>query len=400
MKQHDDKLKKLCKNVIKHFGDFIKEIEGDESIEITNKCHQSEGKDSFNVVIPLDLKPLKDLITVPSPSGFETHCQKIFRKYLEDIGGTSYYADHIGNISYSFGNGSTKILLSAHIDELGLQVLDIEKSGLLVVNNLGGIDRKAITAGEVLVEKYGSNEWVRGVLGKKPIHAETHSERNGEVQDIHELRVDLGLNSREEVEELGVRIGSTIVYNRNLDPTLLNINLGKNICAPGLDDKIGVFILMEVAKRLNKDRLKELDLEIIIASCVQEELGLRGATVLAQNIKPEVSIDIDVTPSIDFGVKSEEFGNVEFGKGPVICLGPGCSRRITNLMDSLDIKNQRVVNLPGGTNTDVLQLFGNCETQLVSVPIRNLHTPTESCNLEDIENTIKLIVDIIESGKL
>lgn len=396
--EQDDKLKKFCKNVVKQFGDFIKNVESGE--ELSFKSCFSEDKSDQVILQPLELAPLKDLITTPSPSGFETYCQRRFRKYLEDCGGTCYYADHIGNVSYSIGNGSTRILLSAHIDELGLQVLDIEKSGLLVVNNLGGIDRKAITAGEVLVEKYGCNEWVRGVLGKKPIHAETYEERNGEIQDIHELRVDLGLTSREEVENLGIKIGSTIVYNRSLDPTLLNIHLGKNICAPGLDDKIGVFILVEVAKRLNKNKLKELDLEVIIASCVQEELGLRGATVLAQNIKPDISIDIDVTPSSDFDVKPEKFGNIEFGKGPVICLGPGCSRRITNLMDSLDIKTQRVVNLPGGTNTDVLQLFGNCETQLVSVPIRNLHTPTESCNLEDVENTIKLIVDTIESGKL
>ena len=348
----------------------------------------------------LDLENLKQLIVTPSPSGFETDCQRVFEKIVESYGGRRFYSDHIGNVAFSFGNSKGKrILLSAHIDELGFQVLDVTDEGFLIVTSLGGIDMKVTQAASVMVA--GKDLWFPGVIGKKPIHAETREDRES-VSDIEEVKVDLGLTKEEVVDVSGIDIGSVIVYSRPTKTDNLNLWLGnKNICSPGLDDKAGIYVIMEIAKRLSEINT---DYEIIIASCVQEELGLRGATVLAQNIKPDISIDIDVTPSSDFGVKSEIWGNMKLGEGPIIELGPGNSPRLWKLFieqaKEKGIKFQRVVGSPGGTNTDVFQRFGNCETQLISLPIRNLHTPTESCNIHDISGAVDLITEVIKSGKL
>lgn len=344
----------------------------------------------------LDLSFLEKLISVPSPSGYEQECQEVFKSYMTELGGNLYYSDHIGNVAYSFGDTEKpKILLSAHIDELGFIVLKVEDSGLLVVESLGGIDRKSIIASEVMVQKFDRSEWIRGIIGKKPIHAETSEERNGEIQKIHELRIDIGCTSKEEVLNSCISIGSLIVFPRPKD-----IMFGeKLICAPGLDDKAGIYVLGEIVRRLDIEKLGNYC--IIVASCVQEELGLRGATVLAQNIKPEISIDFDVTPSNDFGVSPEEFGEVKLGSGPVINLGPTNNREIWSLFLEGDTSHQPVVSWPGGTNTDVIQRFGgNCKTQLVSIPIKNLHTQTECCNLSDIETTIEKTLEVIYSGKL
>lgn len=345
-----------------------------------------------------DLNNLKQLIVTPSPSGFETDCQRVFEKIVESYGGRRLYSDHIGNVAYSFGNAKGKrILLSAHIDELGFQVLDITDEGFLIITSLGGIDMKVTQAASVMVAS--KNGWFPGVIGKKPIHAETKEDR-GNVSEIEEIRVDLGL-TKDELEASGIEIGSVVVYTRPTDIDNLNLWLGKNICSPGLDDKAGIYVILEIAKRL---RDINTDYEIIIASCVQEELGLRGATVLAQNIKPDISIDIDVTPSSDFGVKPEIWGNMKLGEGPIIELGPGNSPRLWKLFieqaRKSNIKFQRVVGGPGGTNTDVFQRFGNCETQLISLPIRNLHTPTESCSMYDISGAVDIITEIIRCGKL
>ena len=176
-----------------------------------------------------DLNNLRQLIVTPSPSGFETDCQRVFEKIVESYGGRRLYSDHIGNVAYSFGNAKGKrILLSAHIDELGFQVLDITDEGFLIITSLGGIDMKVTQAASVMVA--GKKGWFPGVIGKKPIHAETKEDR-GNVSEIEEIRVDLGL-TKDELEASGIEIGAVVVYTRPTDTNNLNLWLGKNICSP------------------------------------------------------------------------------------------------------------------------------------------------------------------------
>lgn len=343
---------------------------------------------------------LEELVSRRSPSGLEKECvEQVFNTYCSKFA-EKFYSDKIGNSVFSIGTGKKTILLSGHIDELGMQVIKIESNGMLVVYPLS-IDKKVLPGSKVEVQLKNGN-WITGIIGKKPIHAETSDDRSS-VNKISELTIDLGFTTADEVKEAGVKIGSFVVYERNYD----DINFGNSqVLAPGLDDKAGVYISAMIGQCLSEypEVLKKY--KILIAATTQEEVGLRGATVLAQNIKPDISIDFDVTPSNDFGVKSEEWGEVKVGDGPVIEYGPDKSIRICEEIEKIaeqeKIKIQPVVTgRPGGTNTDVLQLFGgDCETAHIALPIKNLHTAVEICNWDDIDNTIKLVCELIISGKL
>ena len=341
---------------------------------------------------------LNDLVEIPSPSGLEEQCTEVFNTYCSKFA-EEFYKDKIGNSAYSIGEGDRKILLSGHIDELGLQVLKIEESGMLLVYP-NSIDKKVLPGSKVLVES--KNGWISGIIGKKPIHAETQDDRCT-VNKVSEMLIDLGFTDKKEVYEAGIKVGSFVVYDRNND----GIDFGKDqILAPGLDDKLGLYIATRIGEELKNDSDILKKYKIIIASTVQEEVGLRGATVLAQNIKPDISIDFDVTPSSDFGVDTREWGDIKVGKGLVLEYGVDKSKRLCRLIENkaseLDENIQRVVTgRPGGTNTDVLQLFGgDCETVHVALPIRNLHTPVEICSWKDVESTIRIITELIRSGEL
>lgn len=339
-------------------------------------------------------KFLEELVSIPSPSGLEQKCTEIFKSYCSKFA-KEYYSDKIGNTVYSIGTGPKKILLSGHIDELGMQVIKIDSSGSLIVYPLS-IDKKVLPGSRVLVETDKGN-WIPGIIGKKPVHAEDVDDRSSAIK-ISEMTIDLGFTKPEEVKEAGIGIGSFVVYDRNYD----GIDFGKDrILAPGLDDKLGLYIATIIGEELsNFDDVLE-KYQILIASTTQEEVGLRGATVLAQNIKPDISIDFDVTPSSDFGVETKEWGDVEVGKGPVIEYGPDKSIRLCKKLKSIAETNKidiqpTVTGRPGGTNTDVLQLFGgDCETVHIALPIKNLHTPVEICSWSDTEKAIDLVVKLI-----
>ena len=345
-------------------------------------------------------KFLENLVNVPSPSGMEEKCTEVFCSYCDEFA-LKNYTDHIGNVVYSIGHGEQKVLLSGHIDELSMQVIGIEDSGMLIVYP-NSIDKKVLPGSNVLVES-DTKGWLSGIIGKKPVHAENSKDRESAIE-IEDMLIDLGYSSKEEVLEDGIRIGSYVVY----DKKQVNLNFGKSLMvAPGLDDKLGVFISAIIGEELmsceNKDWMNKYT--VLIGSTTQEEVGLRGATVLAGNIKPNISIDFDVTPSSDFGVNTKKWGDIKVGNGPVIEWGVDKSRRICALIQNCSSENnidiQYSVGRPGGTNTDAFQLFGgDCETMHVALPIRNLHTPVEICSWEDTEKVIKLIVDLIKNEKL
>ncbi len=344
-------------------------------------------------------KFLEKLIDAPTPSGYEEIGLELFKEYCSEFA-EHYYEDKIGNVVYSIGHGKTKILLSAHIDELGFQVMGVKKNGLLTISSLGGVDKKVLPGSKVMVE-CGDN-WVIGVIGKKPIHAESHKDRET-VNDIEELTIDLGFSSDTEVKERGIDVGSLAVYDRCIS----DLKFGKDlIMGPGLDDKAGIFLVAEIGRRLSHDFKDSDEYQILLGATVQEEVGLRGATVMAQNIKPDISIDFDVTPTTDFGVKAEEWGDVTLGEGAVIEIGPDKSRRLVNIIKSVAKEANELYQLvptgrPGGTNTTVLQLFGgDCETAHIALPIRNLHTPVEICSMKDINAVKEIVVKLVENKQL
>lgn len=344
-------------------------------------------------------KLLEELMNTPSPSGYEEMCINVWDKWMgENTHCTKEYEDKIGNSGWSIGNGPIKILLSAHIDEVNSRVQSISESGMISFINTGGMDKKSLIGSEVLI--LGDKGAIKGVVEKKALHCESDEEyeSSGKIKDF---RINVGAESKEEVEELGIYPGACIVYERRAI-----IDFGKNqVCGCGLDDKVGVYIVSQIMKNLGEANMKKYT--IIGLSGVQEETGLRGLTIASKNINPDISIDFDVTFSTDgdLGISKEEYGDVVLGKGGVLEYGADKSRRIAGILKDIakteNIKFQTAASRNGGTNTDAIQLNSkDCETMLISIPNRSMHSPVEVCDWRDIESIIEMVTKAIVSEKL
>ena len=340
-------------------------------------------------------KFLKELLETPTPSSCEGNGVLIWENKMKNLGLSPYYRDKLGNVGYHIGTGPKKILLSAHIDEICMSVQDISDDGYITVISLCGIDPKILPGSQVLISDSEGKNWIsRGLFCKQPIHSEDRESRNETIK-IEDMRISVGADSKKDVENLGIRIGSLVVLDRNI-----NLHFGENkLHGNGLDDKIGIYIITQIAMRAKKNDNYTF---IFLCAC-QEETGLRGMTVAAKNINPDISIDIDVTPAIDgdLGVKKEIWGNIKLGEGCVIEYGPDKSRRIAHILENEKIKTQSCCSPAGGTNTDPIQMFSkDCETMLISIPNINMHTQNEICDWRDIESAIDLISGVLNSDKL
>lgn len=344
---------------------------------------------------------LADLLSAYSPSGLEQDAIHVWNCYCTNLGLNPYYSDKIGNHAYSLGNGPEKILLSGHIDEVNARVIHIDADGNIAITSTGGMCRKSLIASEVTI--LGDKGPVKAIIGKKPIHLESLKER-GLVEEFEDLRLDVGAESREEVEALGICPGSIVVYKRNVD-----VDFGPHrIVSNSLDDKLAVYITAIIMKHLQASVSQWGSKYTVIGmAAAQEETGCRGAQIAAHNINPDISIDFDVTFATDggFGIKKDKHGDIQLGKGGVIQYGPDKSIRIANLFKEVCRKHnilfQTAAGRCGGTNTNQIQLMSaNCETMLVSIPNRNMHTPVETCDWRDVQSIIDMTVAIIEDKML
>lgn len=344
---------------------------------------------------------LEELLTAASPSGCEKEALEVWDRFCEAHNFEPYYKDKIGNHAFSLGHGKTKVLLSGHIDEVNARVINISKSGIISIVSTGGMDRKSLIASEVVI--LGDNGPVRGIVGKRPIHLESAKERDT-MEDFDALRIDVGASSKEEVEALGLYPGCIVIYKRNV-----NLDFGPyRMCSNSLDDKIAVYITALIMERLAKsvDQWGEA-YTVIGMAAAQEETGCRGAQIAAHNINPDISIDFDVTFATDgdLGIKHEKQGCIELGKGGVLKYGPDKSMRIASILKEIcrshSIPFQSTAGRAGGTNTNQIQLMSaDCETMLVSIPNRNMHTPVEVCDWRDVESIIQMTSLAIEEQKL
>lgn len=344
----------------------------------------------------MDYIYLKRLIEAPSPSGSEQEALKVFSEIMPKTY-TGTYKDKMGNLAYIYGHGPKKLLLSAHIDEVQARVSHISDEGIISLMNTGGICKKSLVASKVqIINDYG--KCIDGIVEKKPIHCESEKERK-EVGDFEKLKINIGCETKREVEELRIHPGSIVVYKRDY-----NLDFGKNqMYANAFDDKIGVFICEKIISLLHDNQSVFDNYTIIVLAATQEETGLRGATVAARNLNPDISIDFDVTFATDGGgsVDKEKYGEIKLGKGGVIQFGPdkseGLNIALADFAKRNNIPFQYGVSRAGGTNTDAIQLnSADCETTLISIPNRNMHTPVEVVDKRDVESIIKLVSEAIK----
>jgi endoglucanase len=323
---------------------------------------------------------LKKLSESHGVSGHERGIYDLLKKEFEEIS-DEVLEDNFGNLIFKKKGtkGKYKVMLAAHLDEIGLMVKDIDEKGFIKFTTVGGVDQRTLPSQEVIV--HGKKELL-GVIGSKPPHLLSSEDMEKAIK-IEDMYVDVGL-PKKEVEEL-VKIGDIITIKRDFRELLNDYVSGK-----ALDDRAGI-VVMAVCL----DELKKLYHyhDIYAVATLQEEVGVRGATTSAYNVEPDIAIAIDVTHGKARGVSLE----IELGKGPAIGKGPNMHpavyKGLVETAKNYNI-NYQVEPLPGPSGTDAWAIQVSREgvpTGLVSIPLRYMHTSVETGNMKDIISSGKLL---------
>lgn len=332
---------------------------------------------------------LKSLSNHNGVSGFEHTLTEIIVSYFEKYADT-VSVDRLGNIiALKRGNSAgerVKIMLAAHMDEIGLMVKDIEENGFLKFTNIGGIDPRTILGQEVIVH---GKENLYGVIGAKPPHLQEPEEQDKAIK-MEDMSIDIGF-SYDKVKNL-VQIGDSITINRSV----IELKNGR-IAGKALDNRAGVVSIFECIKELNNINH---DADVYFVATVQEEVSMAGAITSTYTINPDIGIAIDV----GFGATPElnKSDSLELGKGPGITLGgnihPGLRKKIVSIANEYNIPHQMEINVgPTGTDARAMQITREGVPALVlSIPLRYMHTSVELVDMIDIKNTGKLLAFFIK----
>ncbi|UCF29864.1 MAG: M42 family metallopeptidase [bacterium] len=338
---------------------------------------------------------LSKLVETPSPSGFEGPVQEVWLKRTAPFAHSTRVDVHGNAIATLNPEGTPRVMLAGHCDEIGFMVKYISEEGYLSFAAIGGIDIHLVPARRVLI--HSAEGPVPGVIGKKPIHLQDPATRATQKLEWHNLWIDIGVENRKEAEKL-ISLGDPITFTDGFSRLEGSLAVGR-----GFDDKMGSFVVSEVVRLLCDRKIKA---SVHAVSTVQEELGLRGAKTSAYGIDPDVGIAVDVTFASDYPeMDKKQVGDIKLGKGPVIARGANINPKVfTGLVETARAKKipYQVDPSPRATGTDasVIQLTrSGVAAALVSVPNRYMHTPVETICLKDLENAARLLAAFIESLK-
>ncbi len=329
---------------------------------------------------------LTELMSVPTPSGFEQPGQKVVREYL------SQYCDDVrtdvhGNvIGIRNPDGRPKLMLAGHIDEIGFMVEYVTDEGYIRFVAIGGVDAALLPGQRVAVHAEGGV--VHGVVGKKPVHL---ADRDGKPEKtrIHQLWIDVGAKNKKQAEKF-VTVGDPITFDVPFE--LLQNGLA---ASGGFDDKVGSFVVAEAMRLIAKRKIKPA---VYCVSTVQEEIGSRGAKTSAFGIEPDAGIAVDVDHASDYpGADKAIVGDIRLGAGPVLHRGASINPVLGKMLISTAKKSKvpyQISAEPGVTCTDTDAIFltrTGVASALVSIPTRYMHTPVEVVSLDDLANAAKLL---------
>jgi len=332
---------------------------------------------------------LRELAELPGVSGYEGPV----RKYIAERLNVSKLArtDNIGNLIIDVGEGKPHIALVAHMDEVGLVVTKIEEDGSLRFRKVGGVDDRILLSRKVRIQTEKGP--VDGVIGIKPPHLMTDPEEMKKTVPFEKLRIDVGTRSKKETERLGIRLLDSVTLEKGL------VRLGSDlIVGRGLDDRVGCAILMESYSRLRDARLRG---RLTCVWSVQEEMGLRGAKVIAHTLKPDYVIVLDTCSSGDSpGIDEGHLQPAVLGKGPAIRFFDSASIA-SPVLREIARELARVKKIPvqeiaagGTTDATAVQEAGSAVIP-IGVGMRNTHSTTETVSLKDVENAVKLVVELV-----
>lgn len=343
---------------------------------------QSESKDF-----------LYKLLNTPSPTGFEQPIQRVVKKRMQRYADTIETDVH-GNVMVGLNvKAERKVMLAGHCDQIGLMVTYIGDDGFIYISALGGIDPGVLPGSIVTI--HTEKGVIDGVIGRKPVHLQSAEERGKGCTEVNKAWIDIGAKNKKEAEKL-VRIGDPITFK--LGVTELKNGL---IASPGLDDKAGLFVVMEALRILSREKLK---VALYSVSTVQEEVGLRGARTAAYGIDPLVGIGVDVTFSDDNPGKGANKGvPIKLGGGPVITRGPNINPVVEKMLVEAAKRSKIKYQLEPspamlGNDTNAMQITrSGVATASVEIPNRYMHSQVEVCSLSDLENAAKLLAAFVKN---
>lgn len=339
---------------------------------------------------------LVDLLNARSPSGFETEAQAVVDQYVGPAA-DEYRKDALGNriASINSGNGPT-LMMTGHMDELGLIITYVDDQGFLFFDTVGGVDLNTISGRRVSI--ITRNGVIKGITGRRAIHLLNQEERK-KIPEKQNLWIDIGAKDKEDALKK-VEIGDIAVYDQSFE--LFNGSLG---VARAFDNKSGCYVVCETLRRLSEDR-EGLQAHVVAVATSQEEIGCRGARAVAGGMKADFAIAVDVGHATDHPeCDNRRFGETKLGGGPIITRGANASPVMVNRL--LDVAKAENISYqieadprPTGTDGRELQMApGGLATAVVSIPLRYMHTPSEIVDLQDIENTVRLLVAYAKSLK-
>ena len=352
-------------------------------------------KTSKSILTPASFSFFKSYINNASPVGFESWGQRLWIDYLKPYVDTHFvdpYGTAVGviNPSHPF-----KVVIEAHADEISWFVNYITTDGLLYLKRNGGVDHQTAPASRVII--HGKKGPVKAVFGWPAIHTRIGSpEQKEPTPRTDNLWLDCGARSKKEVAALGIHIGAVVTYQDGFDELANGNYIGR-----AFDNRIGGFMIAEVA-RLLKENKKQLPFGLYVVNAVQEEIGLRGAEMIARRIKPDIAIITDVTHDTTTPLINKVIeGDVATGKGPSLCYAPAVHNKLLTLVEEVAAKKKipvqwRAQSRSTGTDTDSFAYSNDgCPSVLISIPLRYMHTTVEMLHRDDIESTIRLMYETL-----
>lgn len=336
-----------------------------------------------------DIPFLTTLCHTAGVSGFEKEVCKCFIDKIKD-GVDKYYTDVMGN-AFGIIKGAeegSKIMIEAHADEIGFQVIHIAENGYIYVRRNGGIDEQCLPGSQVVIITSNGKQ-IPGVIGKKPIHLMSNDDRKRTLE-LNQLWVDIGLEPEE--VKAKVSVGDVVVSMPNM------LWHGEyRISGKALDNRLGVYVVSQAMKNLATGR--PIHNTIIGVTTVQEEVGSRGAVVASYSIHPDIAITVDLDFATDVpDCAPSRYGKITLGGGVIISLNADCditlSKQLELIAKQQDIAYQISArpHATGGTNISRIQLARNgIRTISLGIPCRYMHTPVEMCDIRDVNAAIQLL---------
>lgn len=339
------------------------------------------------------LEFLRNYINNPSPVGFESAGQKMWLDYIRPYTDTEFTDAYGTAVAVINPDAPFKVVIEAHADEISWFVNYVSGEGLIYLKRNGGVDHQIAPSQRVLI--HGKKGTVQAVFGWPAIHTRAGKEKENHPK-VENLFLDCGARTKKEVEALGIHVGAVVTYADGFDELSYDFYVGR-----AFDNRIGGFMIAEVA-RLIKQNKKKLKYGLYVVNAVQEEIGLRGAEMIARRIKPDIAIITDVTHDSTTPMVNKIIeGECSCGKGPSLCYGPAVHNKLLDFVQATATKAKipvqlKTVSRSTGTDTDSFAYANEgCPSVLISIPLRYMHTTVEMLHKNDIDDTIRLMYETL-----